>query len=315
MKISLILLSLFLYTNSLISQTYNLIPDSCTVCFSFSGSAGSVLSQDQYNIEPLHDTLINGNTYVKINGSIDDYKQPKYIRQIGSKLYGLPKDSLTDLLIMDFDANINDTIYNLYSEGTLYDAVVSAKDSFLLNDGTYNTWMDLELIRIFNNWDGIWDSGWLSATTSWSERGLCNVHDDKNESLGGVLFNVPQFYYQPLEYRYRYPSYCTPDPRYTIANGSTCASCTGQSGYLNIENENNIQTVIYPNPVKENAFIDFATNKTRTISLLNYLGETLLTKTTNTKLFQLNIKSYSSGFYFMKVEAPGNTTLTPFVIE
>ena len=105
------------------AQTVQLVPDSCTFCLFLVSTGGTGWYQGGYGISPSEDTLVLGNNYMRVSSGFDS-SQPFAIRQVGNKLMGVVADSLSEYLLMDFDANTTDTIHNLYSEGFFYDAVV-----------------------------------------------------------------------------------------------------------------------------------------------------------------------------------------------
>jgi len=205
MKQLVIIIAVALF-NFTYGQDYQLIPDSCSFCFYSTSTGGNSWYSNNYGIDPSSDTSLLGNSYIKLS-NIDYDFQPFAIRQEGNKLYGVIHDSTSEVLIMDFDANIGDTIFNLYSEGYNYHARVSSKDSFLVNNGVYHHNMRLSGISIFNN--GSWEPG--SWGIKWNERGLC-IADivGFDWDYGGVLFNIPYDYYV-ISVSYLSPSYCTTD--------------------------------------------------------------------------------------------------------
>ncbi|MEL6867018.1 MAG: T9SS type A sorting domain-containing protein [Bacteroidota bacterium] len=80
------------------------------------------------------DTLIGANNYQFIN---DDY-----IRTVANKVYFLPKDSMTEFLIYDFDLELGDQFINQWSyfpddPDTI---VVDQIDSILTNEGYLKRW-------------------------------------------------------------------------------------------------------------------------------------------------------------------------------
>jgi len=308
MKIFQILLFLILFANEAKAQSYKLMPDTCTLCFYFWGQSGSNLSSDAYKIDPIQDTLIDGNNYVKIIGAKDYHGQPAFIRQIGNKLYGRQNDSIVDRLIMDFDVSVGDTIVDLFSEGHFYDAVVELKDSFILNDGSYNTFMDLKVTNVSG-------FGWSGWNIVWSEGGLCGGFQYPNPRLGGVLYNMEESVYQGLEVAYYSPSHCTVDPNYTMTNGSTCSYCTGISGYASIiENEASSYNV-YPNPAYDQIAIKFKTNLERDIIIVSSTGQELESYKVSSSIFSLNISHLESGYYLLSILEKDKITKTRLIIK
>ena len=297
MKFFALLFALFI-SAVLFGQNYKLVPDTCTLCIYFWGQSGGTLWEDSYRIDPVYNTTIDSNNYVKILGTVRP-EQPSYIRQEGNILYGRHSDSLVDVKLMDFDALVGDTISDLYSEGFLYRAVVEEKDSFILNDGTYNTFMNLSVAEVFYN------GGWQSDSwgISWSEGGICNVHNyPSNYGLGGVLYNMQESYYQGLEVAYYAPNYCTLDSNYTMTNGSTCQYCVGQSGNSSLIEQYMFNFEIYPNPAKSEINLEFSTIEKRTVSINNLLGETVFTLETVNQQIPVDISDLDRGCYIINVQ-------------
>lgn len=306
MKTFLILLIALSFTNETQAQNYKLMPDTCTLCFYFWGQSGSTLSQDDYKIDPTQDTLIDGNSYVKIIGA-KDY-QPAFIRQIGNKLYGRQNDSLVDRLIMDFDVSVGDTIFNLFSEGYFYDAAVELKDSFMLNDGSYNTFMELTVTNVYG-------SSWSGWTIAWSEGGLCGGFHYPYPLLGGILYNIHEGLFQGLEVAYYSPTYCTTDPNYTMNNGSTCSYCTGISGYSSlIENETASHTV-HPNPASDQITVEFKTQLQRQITIVNSIGQELESHKVYGNVATLSISHLETGYYLLSILEENKITKTRLIIN
>lgn len=296
MRTLTLLLSLFV-SSTLFGQNYKLVPDTCTLCMYFWGPSGGPLWQASYHVDPSQDTIIDSNTYVKILGSVRPY-QPSFIRQEGDVLFGRVNDSLVDVKIMDFDVQVGDTIDSLYSEGFLYRARVDVKDSFLLNDGSYNTTIDLEVISVFNNggWQG--DSWYIF----WSEGGLCNIHNYQSTyGLGGIFYNMRDNYYQGLEIAYYAPSYCTLDSNYTMTNGSTCQYCVGQSGNAGIDELIASRVKLYPNPTNHKLTLEFESTNQRELLVTNALGELILTIEGIGQMYALDVSRMKRGLYFIEV--------------
>ncbi len=64
-SIFIMVVLMLLFNNSLKAQQYKLLPDSCTYCI-FQSKMGSNWYNDYYSISPTNDTIINNNTYIKV---------------------------------------------------------------------------------------------------------------------------------------------------------------------------------------------------------------------------------------------------------
>jgi hypothetical protein len=59
--------------------------------------------------------------------------------------------------------------------------------------------------------------------------------------------------------------------------------------------------IIYPNPASRQVFINVSNNGDAKIELMNQLGKSLLTTKTNAPTTRIDISSFASGIYFIKV--------------
>lgn len=295
-------LFLFLIFSSLTySQTYQLLPDSCTFCLFQSSTGGNSWVENQYGIIPNQDTLFLGNTYMKITELGISSGQPFAFRQSGNLLKGIVHDSINEFLIMDFNAIVGDTIYNLYSDGFYYHAKVVMKDSVLVNGGIYHKFMNLEGFKIFNN--GWWqDYTW---TITWNERALCSWD-------GGVLFNIPSPFYS-ISILYAYPTNCTTDTLYTNPIGITCDNCILQTN--SIYELEQINFDLFPNPTNEKLNISFTSIDKREVSILNTFGQIILHTSTELLEIELITKDLPSGIYLIQVKTENSNSTKRFIKE
>lgn len=293
---SFLLFFFIAYTTSSFGQSYQLLPDSCTFCLFKSSTGGNSWIDNQYGIHPNQDTLFLGNTYMKLTQPGPDAGQPFAFRQSGNQLKGIVHDSLHEFLIMDFDAAVGDTIYNLYSEGFYYHAKVVAIDSVLVNGGIYHTFMNLEGFKIFYN--GWWQD--YSWSITWNERALCQWD-------GGILYNVPSEFVS-ISISYAYLSFCTTDTLYTNPIGITCDNCIPQTNSLNDVEQLNFE--LFPNPTNAELHIEteFIISK---IEIFNIQGE--LVKTGETK--NISIDELPNGLYFVNVIFNGNKVAIKKVVK
>ena len=234
--------------------------------------------------------------------------QPFAIRQSGNQLMGIVHDSINEFLLMDFNAAVGDTIYNLYSEGFYYHAKVIVKDSVLVNDGIYHKFMNLEGTKIY---DGIW---WQDYTwpITWNERALCgwNMNEFDGQHLGGALFNIPTNFYS-ISVLYAFPIFCTTDPLYTNPNGITCENCLPQTNSISESNHLNFE--LFPNPSHEELKISFANIDKREISILNSFGQIILHTSIESTAIELSTKELSTGIYLINVKTENSNSTKRFI--
>lgn len=298
MRIISIILFLLAF-NSAKAQNYQLLPDSCTFCFYLSSTGGNSWNNNHYSIDPTQDTVFAGNTYLNLGF------QPSHIpfafRQEGDKLLGIIHDSISEYLIMDFEANIGDTINNLFSEGFFYDAKVLTKDSVIMNNGDYHHFMTLEGIRILDQ------NSWIDASWSitWNERGLCAANTGwGGEALGGFYYNVPHYFYS-ISAIYYQPAYCTTDPQYTNIPEVNCDNCTPSTN--DIPELTGQQFQIKPNPVTDKFSISNAIFDFDEIEITNIHGKAVFHQSVH--LFdQIDISSLAPGTYFIEISSKTNSS-------
>lgn len=214
------------------AQNYQLLPDTCTFCSYFYTTGGNDWSTGSYRIDNSNDSTINTIQYIQV--------ADMHIRQVGNKVFGIPTDSINEYLIMDFDAEIGDTLINLYSNLHLYNAIVVGIDSMVLNDGSYHHFFNLRGIH----YSDAPNSASIPWEFSWHERGLCNSGPGFGNELGGLTMNIPidDFSISPT---YVSPSWCTPNPLYNNPDNNNCENCNGVFGSVK---ESNAPPRIYPNP-------------------------------------------------------------------
>jgi hypothetical protein len=296
-SVFIMVVSILLLNNGLKAQHYQLIPDSCTYCI-FQSKIGSNWYNDYYSISPTNDTIINNNTYIKV-----EYIQSRQllIRQDGNKILGFKSDSIHERVIMDFDAQIGDTLNYLYSlqtgpnNGFNYNAVVINKDSVLLGDGSYNTYLDLEgfymiapgIGEIYFNWN-----------FTWYEKGLCSCN------LGGYLNNTPVDFNVLDGPFFVNVSHCTSDtliPQICYHYGHTCQNCTPILSEI-VESWNSFLQ-LFPNPTQNEFFISLENSNEPNLpfKIVDISGKEVLQSFANTNT-AIDISNLPNGYYFVQVQ-------------
>lgn len=275
-KLSLIIISISYFFTSF-GQNYQLLPDTCTFCFFFLTHGGDTWEHGNYMIDINNDSIINSNRYIKVY----DF----YARQVGNKVYGIPTDSTNEFLIMDFDAQIGDTLNNLYSNSHLYSAIIESKDSMVLNDGSYHHLINLKGIEIYPE-PQYPEYPWFFT---WHERGLCHSGPYFGNELGGLTMNIPvnNSSISPL---YVSPSWCTSNPLYNNPDNNQCNNCIGIFGNTK---EYTSLPKIYPNPTSD--YIHFENIEEYQIQIIDITGKTILIP--NIKNSTLDITFLNNGIY------------------
>lgn len=280
-----------------ISQTYQLLPDSCTFCLFLQSTGGSSWNSAHYRIDANNDTLIFGNTYTHvINTGLGFGSQAFAFRQDGNKLYGVVQDSTNEYLIMDFDAEVDDTIYNLYSEGFLYDAKVLVKDSLLVNGGIYHHFIQLEGIRV--NEQGNWfDHNW---ELTWNERALCGFNNTGwgGQNLGGLIYNIPYNLYV-ISVAYTAPEYCTTDMLYNTPPNVSCVNCIPQTNAL--QELYGSKLIINPNPATDYLELGLGESDSYAIVIFDAKGVEQYANSNQIGTHTIDISHLKKGIYFVSI--------------
>ncbi len=308
----LTLLLFFSYT--IYSQDYQLIPDSCTYCSYKTSTGGNSWYNTYYKLDPTTIIQYNGNQYAQfeLGPYAGAWGYPIGVRQVGNKLFGAIEDSLNEYLIMDFDAEVGDTIYDLYSEGFLYDAKVHIKDSILVNYGVYHHYLVLQGFNITENGGPV--QGWDGWYFTWNERALCSpyfVQEQFGAERGGVVYNIPPFYV--ISEPYAYPEFCTSDEIYTNPNSLLCANCEFQSA--SIQESNKIIFSISPNPVIDYLNVNFDVSGKKEVHIYNSQGESVFQMNTVLKNELINIENLIGGLYIIEVQTNGVIRRRRFIVK
>lgn len=79
--------------------------------------------------------------------------------------------------------------------------------------------------------------------------------------------------------------------------------------------ENNLenQIIIYPNPIKDILNIKTENSILSTVSIIDFQGREVLTKSTN--LNSINMSKFSSGVYFLKIKSDNNVSIFKKIIK
>lgn len=285
------------------SQTYHLLPDSCTFCMYLESWGGTSLFPDWYGVYPEVETTINGNDYIlcNVNWGITA------MRQSGNKLLGYHPDLDEDVLLMDFDAVPGDTIHGLYSNNFFYSARVEEIDSFQLNDGSYHRYLDLTGLRVSQNGldSSSWNDEWWEIR--WNERGLC-------EDRGGLSYNLPYNYYS-ISIVYVQSTWCTTDPRYNIPNDNACDNCENPTrGDAGIKQAPAFSFSMHPNPADDHLQIVFPFEDSRKIEITDLWGRGVLHFDCVGTACELNVHDLSPGMYHLRVATESGAVGTKRVV-
>lgn len=286
------------------AQTVQLVPDSCTFCLFKVSDGGTGWYDAGYSIFPDEDTVVLGNTYIQVNNLLSP-KQPFAIRQVGNKLFGVVADSLSEYLLMDFDADITDTIHQLYSEGFFYDAVVLNKDSVGVNNGVFHHFMELNGIGFYTQ-SGFSASYWDLV---WNERALCGVNQAIGD-LGGVLFNIPSDLYS-ISIAYAYPQFCTTDSIYNNPSVVTCLNCNAQTNGLGELISSRLE--IIPNPATNQITVQIENSVISKLRIHDIHGVKVKELEMDSKEGVIQVSELTEGLYFLSIDTDKGLVLSRFI--
>ena len=304
MKIFLLTFLIGFSSLSFTAQNYKLIPDSCTYCF-YQSKIGPTWYNGSYSLDPSFDTTILGNSYKSV------YYNQFFVRQFGNEVYGLSADSTQERLIMTFDVQVGDTLFNLYSKegaGNFYNAVVTSFDSTFLNGGSYHRYVELKGFELYIKFQG-WDTN-IEWNITWNEKGLCGC------DLGGYINNTPVDY-MVLDGPYYYgPNYCTTDP--LVPNdcynyGNSCVNCNPVASVIK---EHNVKLLdMYPNPSKGQITFQFDTYQSnREILITDIMGKEIDRIISNESLINYQFTKGKSGIYLVHILKDGILQTTQKVV-
>jgi hypothetical protein len=276
-----LLFLLFFISPSSFGQNYQLLPDTCTHCSWIYTYGGTQFYVGTYSLYPELDTLYQGNVYMKIPITNTDLAG---VRQVGNKVYGfISTDTTQEYLIQDWDASVNDTIFNLYDKNGMYDAVFLEEDSVILNDGSYHHWRKLKGIN-----GAVQNQDWILV---WDERGLCS-----SIGWGGLLYNN---FVQILGSYYDFPTPHTPDTKYNLNSIVSGCSTAGVFNSNDLLENHIIPIVVFPNPTKNFIQIVNFTNA-KSGKIIDLRGNTIL-KFQETPP-ELDLSKFSNGTYILQIE-------------
>lgn len=291
------------------SQTYQLLPDSCTFCMFLQSTGGNSWNNGHYGIHPDNDTLLLGNTYTHLNNVNTDFLGQAFaFRQVGNKLYGVVQDSINEYLIMDFDAEVDDTIHNLYSAGFFYDAKVLVKDSLLVNGGVYHHFIQLEGIRV--NEQGTWFN--YNWEFTWNERALCGFNNTSwgGEDLGGLIYNIPHTLYV-ISIPYAAPEYCTTDLLYNTPPNVSCVNCVPQTNSL--QELNSSELSIVPNPTTDLIELEISESGYHKVEIFDMKGISQYSKSIPSGFHKIDVSQLNNGIYYVSIISNGVMTTGLFI--
>lgn len=87
----------------------------------------------------------------------------------------------------------------------------------------------------------------------------------------------------------------------------------GNNCTLGIKTETNLKNVFYPNPVKNNLFLELTDNQNR-ILLIDFLGQKLIDSSVPSK-YSLDMSAFKRGIYFLKVENSNGVQIQKIIKE
>lgn len=284
------------------------------------GGSGFPEKADLYNCYFVSDTLIANNTYhtyyydrtrydFNTGNNIIYADSNTYIgamRTDSKRYYFIPKDSLEERLIYDFNLSLNDTVpLGFYPAPAKY-KIIDDTSTITLNDGTTRMEYRANLLDSQGNLVGIcWYDEGLGDTKSLVHPDLYAIqsYDGGFERLsycenGELQYHHPGFWWDPGM-----------DCDFTV---SVRQWTLGSNNHL----------MVIPNPIIENSFsfelkttINF--NKEYNLNIYNYLGQEIyseIIQLQSNSLKSLNI-DLNPGMYVLILTDSDNTTYATKIVK
>lgn len=304
-----LLTAIFISTNICNSQSYFSFPDSNAIWqVEFGGYQCGCCASYHYSFDG--DTTINFTVYHKIHvqgvrfsdnyttglcstniiGSINNYSCAIRSDTSLKKVYIVPKDSITEYLLYDFNLQVGDTLiswlkYAPYSVNFPSDTIIiSSVDSILIN----------------NQYRKLWNLAFLGFGTP-------GQIIDGIGSTGGP-------FYEPL-YTFEAGGWisCFQQNNQTIyPDTNTVCNITYSKEFLEKENY-----FIYPNPFTSKIFVSCKENNAKhvTFKLKNILGEIVFYKFENilSDEYSIDLTTLSKGIYFLEILVNGERAIKKIV--
>jgi hypothetical protein len=149
---------------------------------------------------------------------------------------------------------------------------------------------------------------------SWDIPEGCATEDGYNIYRNGVKVNdeiiLETSYSDTLDYSGTYEYYVTAVYYFGESDPSNVATAVITS----IEEINNADISIYPNPAKDKIFIQ-SQGKLDRILLLNNLGAAILTQEVKGSFYQIAVSDFDPGIYFIRIETKGEIISRKIIIE
>jgi len=149
---------------------------------------------------------------------------------------------------------------------------------------------------------------------SWDNPTGCALEDGFNIYRDGTKINedlITELYYSDtLESSGTYEYYTTAVYYFGESDPSNVETVVITS----IEDNNKTTTSVFPNPVKDQVYIQSVENIER-IELLNKLGKIILSEQVKGNLYQINVSDFDPGIYFLKIKNDQKVALQKIVIE
>ena len=294
---TIFLLSFLAFFSVSFSQNYKLLPDSCSYCSYGYTMGGSSIYYSYYELSPFNDTIINGDHYMRNTVYGDD---TTFIRQVGDKVVQRWGVDPTEYVIMDFEHNIGDTIFNLFDRNIYYNAVVLDYDSTLVSGGSgYSRFFLLNAYNDINSSD--------SWGIKWEERGVCNYTYSNFE--GGLGYNIT---HETEYYSFHPIGFCTSDPLVNSSFGLSCNNCTFQSALVNEIDDKIIS--ISPNPFVNKISFDMDYNGALDVNIFDINGILMFEKKILNNEKELFLGKLEKGVYFIEITT-GNRIFIKKIIK
>ena len=300
MKKTVIILVSFFLTEVAICQNYYPLPESNVIWQVSWGESGCFEYGwfDNYQYSISGDTLINSINYHKIerSGYFECYAAPlnPFIGYLGAfrndienkKVWVVPRDSLNEMLLYDFDLNIGDTI-----KGYLY--IVSESQFGLPNTAVIN---NIDSIEIGANFRKRWH--YQGSSPFWSGTIIEGIGCEFGllDGLCAMMDNNGDLNCFSIDNQTLYPN-SSPEP------------CELTTSILDSETETENSIFCYPNPTKKTIQVSgIQKSNIHSFKLYDPFGR-LLDKNTFRSNQVINLENRKNGIYYLEFLDENKTSL------
>lgn len=260
------------YTGYVSAQNFLPFPDSAARWVNVGFYSGQGLTSGSYLCANGEDTVINTISYTRMEDCLSGNYLGAFRDTIG-KVFYVPNDSLSELLIYDFSLQAGDTV-NYYHLDYLiggYEAVIQSTDTWLVN-GVNRRVLYLDA------------STWIEGIGC--DRGFLVSHH------GNVSSYSPLLYCMSVNDTIQYG--------YSASNSGSYVSCDFFIGLNELEKQS---VEVYPNPAKDE-FRFMLSGEVDAVLLTNANGESFAMEfNSNNEEYKVSVRGSAAGMYLLRIRS------------